>query len=241
MGTKITLQNLSEYINELVGTIENGGGDKDTIDNLLDATTQLQERLYILRYKAYEESLGVANTPEQVQEKPIHLKFGSAAISPNQISLIDVIQEVEPETTETVKQQEPIKEDVPTQESIKITPPVVTDRPTTSSNISQKSANSINDKHIHSSEPNSLGDKLGRTPISDLKKAIGINQKFLFINELFQQNADEYNASVDFINKADSLDDAQIYINSKLISRYNWDLENKHVENFMELVERKFL
>jgi len=239
MGTKITLQNLSEYINELVSTIENGSGDKDTIDNLLDATAQLQERLYILRYKAYEESINEKSTQESLHEKPIHLKFGSAAISPNQISLIDVIQEVEPEVE--VKQVEIPKVEATKAEPVKIVPPVTAEKQAQTNHFSQNAVNSVNDKHIHSSEPNSLGDKLGRTPITDLKKAIGINQKFLFINELFQQNADEYNASVDFINKADSLDDAHIYINSKLVNRYEWDLESKHVDNFMELVERKFL
>lgn len=245
MGKNSTLQNISEHITELVSSIENGKGNKETIDRLLDTIKQMEELLYIMRYKAYEEELGIKTKVQEGVEKAIRLKFENGDISPNQISLIDVIQEVAPEvdlSTIPKEKTEESRQEAPT----KIVPPVdvETQKPAAKSsiNFSAQPSNSVNEKHASTSdEKQSVAEKLQRTPISDLKSAIGINQRFLFINELFQQNADEYNASIEFINNAPSLDDAQIYINQKLISRYNWDIEEKHVINFMELVERKFL
>ncbi|MBL0144605.1 MAG: hypothetical protein IPP48_01405 [Chitinophagaceae bacterium] len=57
---------------------------------------------------------------------------------------------------------------------------------------------SLNDKHKQTKID--LGDTLTEIPIRDLKKAIGVNDRFLFINELFRGDEAMYERSIKTIN-----------------------------------------
>lgn len=84
-----------------------------------------------------------------------------------------------------------------------------------------------------------LAEKLHHKPIKDLKAAIGINEKFLFVNQLFDGNLQNYSASIERINSTIDLSAAK-QIAADLAGQLNWDDNNEHVKNFMELVERRF-
>ncbi len=100
---------------------------------------------------------------------------------------------------------------------------------------------SILDKFMKKKEDTSLAERLKHTPISDLKTAIGVNEKFQYINELFNGNYEDFNASLDLLNKCRSFTDAEIFIAENLFDKYNWQIDNKSVATFMDLVERRFL
>jgi len=85
----------------------------------------------------------------------------------------------------------------------------------------------------------SVADKLQHRKITDLKSAIGINEKFQFINELFEGNMKEYSVAVDQINSFSTYDEAESYT-LNLEDVYKWQPENPIVENFKGLVQRRF-
>lgn len=89
-------------------------------------------------------------------------------------------------------------------------------------------------------EDKSLARKLQKKPIADLKAAIGINEKFLFINELFGGNMTEYNIAINQVNICSSHAEAEAYLGT-LRGLYKWDPESETVITFSELVERRFL
>jgi len=86
-----------------------------------------------------------------------------------------------------------------------------------------------------------VAENLHRKPIRDLKAAIGINEKFLFINQLFEGNLQEYSEAVDKLNQSADLVSAKKYITGELAGRFNWSDRDEHVKNFIELVERRFI
>ena len=86
----------------------------------------------------------------------------------------------------------------------------------------------------------SLVTKLQKKPIADLKSAIGINEKFQFINELFGGNMTEYNIAVNQVNICSSREEAEAYLDT-LRDLYKWKPDNEAVMSFSELVERRFL
>lgn len=86
----------------------------------------------------------------------------------------------------------------------------------------------------------SLASKLQKKSITDLKQAIGINEKFQFINELFGGNMNEYNIAVNQVNICRSREEAEVYLDT-LRDLYKWDPDNDTVQAFSELVERRFL
>lgn len=86
-----------------------------------------------------------------------------------------------------------------------------------------------------------VGERIKMAPIEDLRKAIGINQKYLLMNDLFHGENSAFNEALDKLNGFASGGEAMEYVNSDLAPRFKWDLEDDSVQNFIELVERRYL
>lgn len=85
-----------------------------------------------------------------------------------------------------------------------------------------------------------LGEKLGEMPVKDLRHAIGINDKFQFIQELFRGDIDTYERSVKTINEFHSLQEAEYWIERELKIRQGWEDDNRIVKQFYTLVRKRF-
>lgn len=85
-----------------------------------------------------------------------------------------------------------------------------------------------------------LSDRLQETPIKDLKKAIGINDRFLFIQELFQGDESMYERSLKTINGFSIYPEAEYWIRRELKTKLGWDDKNDAVQLFNHLVKRRF-
>lgn len=84
-----------------------------------------------------------------------------------------------------------------------------------------------------------VADKIRLEKITDIKSAIGINDKFYFINRLFDGDVKFYNETVDKFNNFDSINDAKILL-QLLINKYNWDFNDEAYKKFEEIVEKRF-
>lgn len=88
-----------------------------------------------------------------------------------------------------------------------------------------------------------LGDKMAAeetaTPqfnrISDLRKAIGLNDKFLMIRDLFGGDAARYEDTIDTLNEFDDLDECMIYI----VENFRWNPDSEGAKLLVSLLERK--
>lgn len=85
-----------------------------------------------------------------------------------------------------------------------------------------------------------LGDTLTEAPIRDLKKAIGVNDRFLFINELFRGDEAAYERSIKTINGFSILPEAEYWIQRELKVKNGWNDSNPVVRQFDQLVKRRF-
>ena len=73
----------------------------------------------------------------------------------------------------------------------------------------------------------------------EIRRFIGINDKFLFINQLFQQKADIYESALDRINQCPSIEKAVVLLN-QLADELNWTADNELTEAFFAIVRRTF-
>ena len=85
-----------------------------------------------------------------------------------------------------------------------------------------------------------IGHKLTDSPIRDLRKAIGINDRYLFINELFRGDEPMYERSIKTINAFHVLQEAEYWINRELKLRLGWNDTRDTVQHFYQLVRRRF-
>ncbi len=85
-----------------------------------------------------------------------------------------------------------------------------------------------------------LVEVLKETPIKDLRKAIGINDRFLFINELFRGDEAMYERSIKTINSFNIYPEAEYWISRELKVKIGWSNNNTTVQHFDQLVKRRF-
>ena len=83
----------------------------------------------------------------------------------------------------------------------------------------------------------SLGPKVSRH--ESFKAAIGINDKFMFINELFDGNLRDYNEAIETLGGFKTRPQAQEYLDL-LRRRFNWNSGLNAFKRIKELVEGRF-
>ncbi len=100
---------------------------------------------------------------------------------------------------------------------------------------------SLNEKLSKQVAAVSLLSKLRKKPVEDLVKSIGINERYLFTKELFKGNSDAFMQHVRALNSVNSYEDAQRYLEKEVIPNFNWDANNPAVNEFLDLVQRRFI
>jgi len=85
-----------------------------------------------------------------------------------------------------------------------------------------------------------LNQKMTETPVNNLKTAIGINDKFMFVNELFKGQMKEYDEMISQINIASNLDSA-IGILHENLQRYNSSEKAETVAKLERFIQRRFM
>jgi len=85
-----------------------------------------------------------------------------------------------------------------------------------------------------------LVEILKETPVKDLRKAIGINDRFLFINDLFRGDENMYERCIKTINSFNIYAEAEYWITRELKVKLAWDTDHPTVHHFYQLVKRRF-
>lgn len=98
---------------------------------------------------------------------------------------------------------------------------------------------SLNDRL--KAETRELAQALTESPVKDLKKAISLNDRFVFINELFRGDETMYERSLKTINDFHAYGEAEYWIERELKVKLGWDESSRAVQDFYRLVRRRFL
>jgi hypothetical protein len=76
--------------------------------------------------------------------------------------------------------------------------------------------------------------------VTSLREAISINQRFSFINELFNGENMEYHAAIQHLDTLPTAEEAAAYVQNELAASHDWSLKQEHVGKLLKLIERKF-
>lgn len=103
----------------------------------------------------------------------------------------------------------------------------------------KKESPTVSEKISIENREESIGDKYQKNIIPDLKSAIGINDKFAFINELFEGDMQEYKVAIDKLNEFDNREQALDYLD--LISKEKeWKEGNEQVDQLKKYILRRY-
>jgi hypothetical protein len=78
------------------------------------------------------------------------------------------------------------------------------------------------------------------TPIRDLKKGIGVNDRFLFVQDLFRGDENMFERSLKTINAFNIYPEAEYWIQRELKVKLSWPDNSETVKLFDQLVKRRF-
>ena len=87
-----------------------------------------------------------------------------------------------------------------------------------------------------------LSEKLGERKVQDLTRAMAINDRLLYMNELFGRDADALGETLKVLNRYETMNEAKGLI-MNLAEQYNW-LEEEKVpiaQDFVKLVRRRYI
>jgi uncharacterized protein YoxC len=96
-----------------------------------------------------------------------------------------------------------------------------------------KAQTSINDS-IAKPEPS----RTVRQPVRDIAKAIAINDRFLFIRELFEGDTSLFSQTIDKLNTMSNIDEAKKYMQTIV---QQWDDTTEPAQLFLSIVQRRYL
>lgn len=86
----------------------------------------------------------------------------------------------------------------------------------------------------------SVADAHSNRKIDSLKNSISINQRFSFINELFDGDNLTYYQTIQTLDNFTDAPSATQYVTSTLANKYDWSKKQEHVNKLLRLIERKF-
>ena len=220
-----------------LGVEENFDTDSDTdselidlsTDELIDSDTDFEEDKeeddedadMVWDFTKESEELGVRS--EELGVRSEELGVRSEELGVEESFDIDTDSELIDSDTESVPEPEPEEEDsgIRTYRIVRENVPTLGDL-------------------LEKTEDNSLVARLQRKPVSDLISAIGINDKFLFLNELFGGSMEKYNKSIRSLNSFSTLLGAKTYM-SELQIEFQWDCSSDAYKKLADLVERRFI
>jgi len=97
--------------------------------------------------------------------------------------------------------------------------------------LHEKSVNEV----LSNETNNNLENKLSNSPVNNIKENIGINDRYLYIRELFNGNADAFSTAVTELDKLHNIQEAVDYLQQN----YKWK-KNETSLKFINLVKRRF-
>ena len=167
---------------------------------------------------AQEPVLEESKTPESVAEEPI-------------VSRSEPIPALK-----DVEMDEPVISP-PVADRPIFTPEAVPVNPVEQPIAATNPARSLNDLLA---KTNAQGDEPVKAPIADLKQAINLNEKLLFIKDLFKGYNLAYSEAIDIVNKMNSFEAANNFLQSNYSLKYDWASKQATVDQFYELLNRRF-
>lgn len=85
-----------------------------------------------------------------------------------------------------------------------------------------------------------VGSQVQPQPISDLKQGITLNDKLLFIKELFNGYSLAYSEAIEILNRFASFNEAELFLKKNYVVKNAWDKKPETVDKFYSLLKRRY-
>ena len=87
---------------------------------------------------------------------------------------------------------------------------------------------------------NGLSAQVNALPVTDLKSAINLNDKLLYIKDLFNGYSLAYSEAIEIVNRFNSFEEAERFLKTNYVAKNNWDSKAATAERFFNLLRRRY-
>lgn len=91
-----------------------------------------------------------------------------------------------------------------------------------------------------------IGDKTSKSeqisikPISDIKLAITLNDKLLYVKDLFNGYNLAYSEAIEILNRFTTFEEAQRFLKTNYVTKNNWESKQTTADKFYALLKRRY-
>jgi len=89
-------------------------------------------------------------------------------------------------------------------------------------------------------KPVSKTDQASIKPISDIKLAITLNDKLLYVKDLFNGYNLAYSEAIEILNRFNTFEEAQRFLKTNYVTKNNWEGKAATAEKFYALLRRRY-
>ena len=125
-------------------------------------------------------------------------------------------------------EREPVVEVIPVEERVSVVEPIASQPQRLGESFGE--VKTLADKMAKDGNPTTPFNR-----ITELRQAIGLNDRFLMIRDLFGGDAARYEATIDTLNEFEDLDECIIYI----VENFRWNPDLEAAKLLVSLIERK--
>ena len=234
MDMMASIRSQLEILDEKMAQLQQAVGQEDVdetpidldIDDLMDEPVEVEpEEVSDESVEVTDEQVEVSEEHTEVQEEQQETEDGPVEVAEELVEVADESVEV----VEEVKEEEVVEDlpddDLPIFAAPELVQPVVK----AEQKVKQAVIDSMTDKQAWRTD-------MPGTQVKDIRSAISLNDRILFINMLFGQDPMAFQDTLTRINQMASLDEVVDYV---VTERPEWDLESDTVYRFMMAVRRK--
>lgn len=98
----------------------------------------------------------------------------------------------------------------------------------------------VNEKFENESQHSSIVEVHETEKISEIQKNISVNQRYMFLNDLFGGDSEEYEQALNKVENSDSFDDSVELLVQNYSKKYEWDMNSDEVKELLKVIFKRF-
>jgi hypothetical protein len=226
-GLKVTKEELLDKVEQAFEVKEINDSDKNVAEQPVVMEEKVVFNLVDEKEVKAQETAKVQEILEQPFDELEELIFSETIVDETIIEEITIDEVI----LEEIKIEAPITEAPYINEVVKVE---VNKTKTLEEELQDTFSVDLMADFFENAQPKSLNDKFS----SNIQ--IGLNDRIVFVKNLFNNQQEDYNRVVSQLNTFKSVDEAKEFINKMVKPDYNWSKHEELETRFLEIIERKF-
>lgn len=189
----------------------------------------------------------------EIEQKEENEEIGEIIIEEDELDEIDhdisdqeegiLIESDDHEQTieEEIEEQENMDEEFsPIVEVKTVSKPTMVEKPSTVNEKFTEEKHTINEKFENSQPKSSIAEVHETEKISEIQKSISVNQRYMFLNDLFNGDSNDYSKALVEVENSNSFDESVEILVQNYSKKYEWDMNSDEVKELLKVIFKRF-